>query len=115
MNFLTAAIIASITALFTLSAFAGDGELTKKEILRSLNQSAVLKGVQAGVKKDYGMAKCSKFELTEESNAELIKARGICSYQDKWGDESGVLIEVEGTVYDGSSFILHTINLVFAG
>lgn len=115
MNFLTAAIIASITALFTLSAFAGDGALTEKEILRSLNQSAVLKGVQTGVKKDYGMAKCTKFELSEGSTDELIKARSICSYQDKWGDESGVLIEVDGTVYEGPTFILHTINLVFAG
>jgi hypothetical protein len=115
MNFLTAAIMACLTALFTLSAFAAEGAPTKKEILRSLNQSNVLKGVQSGVKKDYGMTSCSKFELIEGSTEEPIKARSLCSYQDKWGDESGVLIEVEGTVYDGSSFILHIINLVFAG
>lgn len=103
-----------ILLLSTLPASAiGLGE---KEILEVLNQSATLQGVQAGVKRDYGMTECTKFELTEAvSDNSPIKARSICTYKDQWGDEAGVLIDVEGDFYSGTGLLLTKIDFIFAG
>lgn len=103
-----------LALLISGQAFAANP--TAKDLPKILANSATLRGIQAGVAKDYSVPHCKPFKVVKyDRNEGALAADAYCTYVDSSGDASGVWIQVKGVFWDSEVFVLENASFTFAG
>jgi hypothetical protein len=100
--------------LVSAQAFAANPR--SKDLADIMSRSALLKGIQHGVAKDYKVPHCRPYSVVSyDQKAGALKAEAYCTYEDASGDSSGVWIQVDGVFWDNETLILEKASFTLAG
>jgi hypothetical protein len=107
-------ILAAALSLISIQAFASNPK--SNELPSLLKSSAVLQTLKKSVSKEYGVPHCGEYEVTSYNEQDgVVNAQAVCTYEDAWGDETGVIIQVEAATWDSKKLFVQKVELVFAG
>ncbi len=107
-------ILAAALSLISIQALANNPNTS--ELAGLLKKSTVLQTLKKSVAKEYDVPHCGEYDVTSYNEQDgVVKAQAVCTYKDAWGDETGVIIQVEAATWDSKKLFVQKVELIFAG